>query len=91
LIVAKAISDVRDKLTAGMGQNKCRKCGCMRTMLISLDSSLAGERLDAVGLAHEIKDWLELLDEQEYSDLECEYCYPVEVAKILESEFPGFG
>ncbi|HUV24200.1 MAG TPA: hypothetical protein VMW26_02095 [Methanomassiliicoccales archaeon] len=90
MIVAKAISEIRNELTAGMNQNKCRKCGCMRTMLISLDSSLTGERLDAVGLAHEIKDWLEFLEEQEYSDLECEYCYPVSVRQILENEFPGF-
>jgi hypothetical protein len=88
-MVAKAISDIRDELTAGMKENKCRKCGCMREILVSLDSSLAGERLDAVGLAHEIKDWLELLNEQEYSDLDCEYCYPVEATNILESEFPG--
>ena len=62
----------------------------MRAILISLDSSLAGERLDAVGLAHEIKDWLEILERQEYENLECDYCYPLEVTKILENEFPGF-
>lgn len=88
--MAKAISDIRDELTAGMSKNKCRKCGCMRIILYSLDSSLAGERLDAVGLAHEIKDWLEFLDEQEYSDLECDNCHPIKVRRILESEFPGF-
>lgn len=86
--MARAISRIRKELAEGIDLDKCRKCGRMRTLLLDLDSSLLGERVDALGLASDIRVWLEIMEDPEYSDLDCEYCYPNAALIILRDELP---
>lgn len=86
--MARAISIIREELAEGISLDKCRKCGRMWTLLLELDSSLLGERVDALGLASDIRVWLEVMEGSEYSYLDCDHCYPDVALIILKEELP---
>lgn len=60
----------------------------MWTLLLDLDSSLLGERVDALGLASDMRVWLDVMEVAEYSSLDCDHCYPDIALIILKEELP---
>jgi hypothetical protein len=86
--VARAISRIREELAEGISLDKCRRCGRMWTLLLDLDSSLLGERVDALGLASDMRVWLDVMEVAEYSSLDCDHCYPDIALIILKEELP---
>lgn len=88
--MASAVETIIQELEQGMSLGKCRKCGCMRDLLETLEASLPDlERADAPQLLERVKFWIGRLQKIEYSCLGCEHCYPAVATNALNMEFQG--
>lgn len=80
------VDKVRTILEKGMGFEKCRKCECMRAMLLNMRSSSSSKK-DT--LIDDINKWIMELEPVEYNCFGCRYCYPAEAMNISDEAFQG--
>ncbi|MEN9223339.1 MAG: hypothetical protein Q6M04_12980, partial [Thermostichus sp. BF3_bins_97] len=71
------LSTIHSELQQGMALAKCRKCGCMKEMLETLESTLSNHPTDATSdLLKETQHWLKQMDPIQYPCIGCAHCFP---------------
>lgn len=81
---------VHSELKRSMGLGKCRKCGCMRTTLVNLSTSLLSVNEDDARSLHEdVCRWMNELEPMEYSCFKCKFCIPPEAMSLLTAKYPA--
>ncbi len=88
--MATAVKKAIQELEQGMKLGKCKKCGCMRDLLQTLEASLPGLNSEEASLLLErVGFWIGQLQETQYSCLGCKHCHPSVATNALNKKFPG--
>lgn len=83
---------IQSELREGMELPKCRKCGCMKESLESLQTSLSSLPTAASSdLLANIEHWLEQMEPIKYACLGCDYCFPAVAMNMFHTAFPEVG
>jgi len=83
---------IQSELREGMELPKCRKCGCMKETLESLQTSLSSLQVEASSdLLADTKHWLEQMEPIKYACLGCDYCFPAVAMNVFHKAFPEVG
>lgn len=83
---------IQSQLRDGMELPKCRKCGCMKETLESLQTSLSSRQVEASSaLLANIEQWLDQMEPIKYACLGCEYCFPAVAMNGFHKSFPEVG
>ena len=83
---------IQSELREGMELPKCRKCGCMKESLESLQMSLSSLQVEASSdLLANIEHWLEQMEPITYACLGCDYCFPAVAMNMFHTAFPEAG
>lgn len=83
---------IQSELREGMGLPKCRKCGCMKESLESLQTSLSSLQVEASSdLRANIEHWLKQMEPIEYACLGCDYCFPAVATNVFHKALPEVG
>jgi len=84
----EALDAIQFELSSGMELPKCRKCGCMKETLESLQSALPALKMKpASALSDRIKEWHIQMESIKYACLGCEYCFPAVAMNIYNETF----
>ncbi len=78
--VKEDLQQIKSELQSGMNLAKCRKCGCMKEALESLEKTGA--------LTTEVSDWLKQMEPIEYSCLGCKHCFGAVAQNAVHQSFP---
>jgi tetrahydromethanopterin S-methyltransferase subunit A len=83
---------IQSELREGMELPKCRKCGCMKESLESLQASLSSLQVEASSeLLANVEHWLEEMQPIKYACLGCDYCFPAVAMNMFHTAFPEVG
>lgn len=83
---------IQSEFQEGMELSKCRKCGCMKESLESLQTSLSSLQVEASSdLLTKIEHWLEQMEPIKYAFLGCEYCFPTVAMNVFHKALPEVG
>lgn len=83
---------IESELREGMELPKCRKCGCMKEILASLQTSLSSLQVKGSSdLLANIDHWLEQMEPIKYACLGCDYCFPAVAMNVFHKTFPEIG
>ncbi len=86
------VDKIQSELREGMGLSKCRKCGCMKVSLESLQASCSSLQVEVSPnvLAH-IEHWLKQMKPIKYACLGCDHCFPAVAMNTFHQAFPEVG
>ncbi|MDE3056577.1 MAG: DUF4346 domain-containing protein [Bacteroidota bacterium] len=88
-IETKHFEKIEAELREGMALAKCRKCGCMRDTLETLDNALKNvEARSANALEGNIVNWRTEMEPIKYACLGCQYCFPAVAMNLLNEAYP---
>ena len=83
------IVPVKFELQEGMALPKCRKCGCMKESLESLQASVSLIQTESASeLLKTTQDLLARIEPIEYACLGCDYCFPAVAMNLFHQTFP---
>lgn len=81
---------IQAELQEGIGLPKCRKCGCMKEALESLQASMPLIHIDGASeLLRTVAALIQDIEPIEYACLGCSYCFPAVAVNVLHQFFPG--
>lgn len=75
-----AFQQIKSELQSGMNLAKCRKCGCMKEALESLQKMGA--------FTTEVSVWLKQMEPIKYSCLGCKHCFGAVAQNAIHQSFP---
>ncbi len=79
---------IQSELQEGMGLPKCKKCGCMKEALETLQASLPLTQIDgASDLLRTVGALLQQVEPIEYACLGCAYCFPAVALNVFHQSF----
>ncbi len=90
MVETNPVDRIQSELQEGMGLPKCRKCGCMKETLESLQVSLSSLQPEvSLDLLANIEQWLEQMEPIKYACLGCDYCFPAVAMNVFHQAFPA--
>lgn len=88
-IETKPLEKIEAELREGMALAKCRKCGCMKETLETLDKAVKNvEARSTNGLEGNIASWQSEMEPIKYACLGCQYCFPAVAMNIFNQAYP---
>jgi len=88
-IEIKPLEKIEAELRQGMALAKCRKCGCMKETLETLDNALKSvEARSANCLEGNIANWQTEIEPIKYACLGCQYCFPAVALNLFNEAYP---
>lgn len=88
-IETKPLEKIEAELREGMALAKCRKCGCMKEALETLDNALKSvDTCSANGLEENIANWQTEMEPIKYACLGCPYCFPAVAMNLFNEAYP---
>lgn len=82
-------AQIQSELQDGMSLTKCRKCGCMKEVLESLQASLPLIQIDGASELLRTADALiQQIEPIEYACLGCDYCFPAVAMNLFHRTCP---
>jgi tetrahydromethanopterin S-methyltransferase subunit A len=88
-IETKPLEKIEDELREGMLLAKCRKCGCMKETLETLEKALKNVKARSInGLEGNIVSWQSEMEPIKYACLGCQYCFPAVAMNVFNQAYP---
>ncbi len=82
------IGRIQSELEDGMGLAKCRKCGCMKEALETLQASLPLIQIDGASeVLRTVDALMQQIEPIEYACLGCAYCFPAVALNVFHQSF----
>ena len=83
------IARIQTELHEGMNLPKCRKCGCMKEALETLQASLPLTKMEGASeLLRTVDALIQQIEPIEYACLGCAYCFPAVALNVVHQSFP---
>lgn len=85
----RPLNKIQLELRDGMELAKCRKCGCMKDTLQSLQSSVSSfpQEIESSDLVNDLERWRSQMEPIKYACLGCEHCFPAVAINIFNQAY----
>lgn len=81
--------DLKEMIQTAMELSKCRKCGCMKESIQTIESQLPKDNDKFTGLLCVAQSSLEKMEEIKYTWLGCKKCWSADITNAFDEAFPN--